>query len=234
MDLTEGADVPGKRGKGVLIPHGHRVVGGGHQRQRDQRIVTALNRVPRGPMEPARPDSCADSPESSRGAQYRSAWIPRLKESWCATASPAPTRAPRRARCPLVELAWTSGAVDPGGISSSSVACPASLVEVSRPPELSRFICGVVDSPAVVGESAPASVSESGAVDGPGGGASASAAVPVAVAVAPPAPASGEPSADGALEESVPVSARATLSPCPVVTSTPTPSATASAPTRPM
>ncbi len=73
---------------------------------------------------------------------------------------------------------------------------------------------------------------EPGAFDGPGGGASAGGAV--AVPVAPPAPAAGEPSAEGALEESVPVSARAMLSPCPVVTSTPTPSATASAPTRPM
>ena len=176
-------------------------------------------------------DSCADSPESAVDPVTIGV-DSSAKESCCAPASSVPTDSPSGS-VPAAGAASTSGSVDAGGISSS-VACPASLVEVSRPPELSRSICGAVDSPAVVDKSAPASVGAAGAVDGPGGGGSAPAGGAVAVPVVPPAPASGEPSADGALEESVPVSARATLSPCPVVTSTPTPSATASAPTRPM
>ena len=232
LDLTDGARLLGKRGETLLIP-GHRVVGDGHQRQRDQRFVTALSRVcgvHQVRIRFPRPTPLRSAIDPVRIA----ASIPPLRND----AVPNSLRCrptPRRTRCPLLEPRRPQARSAAGGISSS-VACPASLVEVSRPPELSTSPSpGPLDSPAVVDKSAPASGGEAGADDGPGGGASdAHGGRRGRGPGASPAPGSGEPSADGALEESVPVSARATLSPCPVVTSTPTPSATASAPTRPM
>ena len=176
--------------------------------------------------------SCADSPNDSAVNAVSISVRSPAEESCCATEPSVPTDS-GSGSVPAAGAASTSGSVDAAGISSSSVDCPASLVEVSTP-ELSTCICGAVDAPAVVGESTAESVGAAGAVDGPGGGASAAAGVPVAVPLAPPASAPGEPFVDDAVDESVPVSARATLSPCPVVTSTPTPRATASAPTRPM
>ena len=146
-------------------------------------------------------DSCADSPESAVDPVTIGVGSP-AKESCCAPEYSVPTDS-SSGSVPAAGAASTSGSVDLRG--PSSVACPASLVEVSRPPELSTSVCGAVDSPPWWA-SRHRRGGAAGAVDGPGGGASASAGG--AVAVAPPAPGSGEPSADGALEESVPVSAR--------------------------
>ena len=90
--------------------------------------------------------------------------------------------------------ASTSGSVDAGRNFLIIGGLSGVIGGGVQPPELSTCICGAVDAPAVVGESAPASVGAAGAVDGPGGGASAAAGVPVAVPVAPPAPAPGNPS----------------------------------------